>query len=1323
MPIIRLQPGPGGTVSPVNQEDDASQNLFTGFLKSAVSSAAPELIGMDPLDGVEKFRRDNPWLGVGSQVAGLAVPYTGWFKAAKGIGYLAKAEKAVDTLTGGAKAAPILSRAAKAVAIDAPFEVGRTLISTQTGDNTGKVATDAATNLALAGVLGGGIGAVKAMGRKVPSLPEIDKSVDLKQEPVIQLRQLKKAKADGVVTNSDAAEFWINRLSDNIRRQTPVRQEGDSIVEYPHILPLEGQKDSTRLGRLFRPAESATISTKRFVPEDFSSNGAFTDALAQSGLLDKEDFIQFPRLVTATGKGVGNAESSITSALTQVAPDTWMQREANDGLYVMAKRLEQGTQVPAAGGKGKTLTQDKWVLFKTDTPGQFVPLGDAWSSSLARAAKWGEDVTAPIGTPINDALQGMIQQFPLQNYNDTLPTGKLGSFLQDTRNRLGIDRMNGAAKQAAEATYNFTKAHVSPAMFQFSKSPRAAYIFNVARNLYHYADAESKTILEGEAALGKSLWHQVLNGPTMTGKVRGVDAINPMIDRLTQEELNQVWLARAQMWKPERVKEAIISGEISPAAGDAIGTLNALDAEQFGNVMKTQDAFGIPVSKPSIGHMMISNTWRGSIRVPVTDADGKLVILASGRNRAEALAQADEMVKGGKAHGYNWKVGESFHADATTELQQLLAGARGGTSVNNIDLGSKQFSVANALRVAAARAKMKPSTLHERQGVGGYIGQDAPWTKQELKDILASHVQGYQRYQARVNIENAMQGDLLKLMSEDPAMFTQLRERLDDLHGVPSKFAQYQNRVLDSSPLGAILGKDSASKGVAILNSYTHHNQLGLGNISFPLVNAMQPLVTTMPHLAFVLNASPEAMQRAGYYSWNLAADAAGKPKTGVGFLNMARLMQRSFSEMGKPTPELEAHLAQAAKEGQWSSTFNQEVVGQNSAMNGKLKEALEGKGGAVGMLMRWSNLMPNISERFSRVQSFTLGHIVGRDILNLKGEQLYRFAKRFTENSNFAYSTADRARVITGPMGSLFGLYKNWQMHYIGWMLNYLDAGMNQGNWAPLIYQLLGTGATGGIGAMAGFGAADNLSKFLTDKDLMQHVYDNFGATGTDGQKYSDAVYFGLPAFLGASLQGQASSPGANPVRDASMLFSLVQYNRMKDLGTAIGNAWDQYDATGQNPLQAPLVRDNVLKTIAPRSMFRVIQTLNNPDGPLGGNYIRSLGTGYPGASASVGERVLFALGLNPVDVEKQMIVSDKLWRDQSAMKNAVQAYGKALDAAEGDGDATRAIMLRAMADGVPLDSIIKSQKSRRARGSKDVLDRQFSPLKVKGYEDVLGR
>lgn len=44
-------------------------------LESFISAATREMIGLDPPPGVARFRRDNPFLGVATQLGGLITPY------------------------------------------------------------------------------------------------------------------------------------------------------------------------------------------------------------------------------------------------------------------------------------------------------------------------------------------------------------------------------------------------------------------------------------------------------------------------------------------------------------------------------------------------------------------------------------------------------------------------------------------------------------------------------------------------------------------------------------------------------------------------------------------------------------------------------------------------------------------------------------------------------------------------------------------------------------------------------------------------------------------------------------------------------------------------------------------------------------------------------------------------------------------------------------------------------------------------------------------------------------------------------------------------
>src|SRR5690606_33775226 len=76
-----------------------------------------------------------------------------------------------------------------------------------------------------------------------------------------------------------------------------------------------------------------------------------------------EDYAQFPRVVTFRGQTSGNTakvtESILTKNLVRVGDDWYMGREANEGLFVMAKRIRARNDATEAA------FDDTWVLFKT----------------------------------------------------------------------------------------------------------------------------------------------------------------------------------------------------------------------------------------------------------------------------------------------------------------------------------------------------------------------------------------------------------------------------------------------------------------------------------------------------------------------------------------------------------------------------------------------------------------------------------------------------------------------------------------------------------------------------------------------------------------------------------------------------------------------------------------------------------------------------------------------------------------------------------------------------------------------------------------------
>jgi hypothetical protein len=105
------------------------------FGKSAVQSI-PELVGITPGEETLRWRNANPVSGFASELAGMAVPYGGWLKAARAIKPLEALATGVEASKLGTEAgkaayatklmeSPFLT-AGKAEAVRlAPFELGR----------------------------------------------------------------------------------------------------------------------------------------------------------------------------------------------------------------------------------------------------------------------------------------------------------------------------------------------------------------------------------------------------------------------------------------------------------------------------------------------------------------------------------------------------------------------------------------------------------------------------------------------------------------------------------------------------------------------------------------------------------------------------------------------------------------------------------------------------------------------------------------------------------------------------------------------------------------------------------------------------------------------------------------------------------------------------------------------------------------------------------------------------------------------------------------------------------------------------------------------
>jgi hypothetical protein len=354
---------------------------------------------------------------------------------------------------------------------------------------------------------------------------------------------------------------------------------------------------------------------------------------------------------------------------------------------------------------------------------------------------------------------------------------------------------------------------------------------------------------------------------------------------------------------------------------------------------------------------------------------------------------------------------------------------------------------------------------------------------------------------------------------------------------------------------------------------------------------------------------------------------------------------------------------------------------------------------------------MPIHSERFARVIAFNAAYKLFKDVARIADEDVLRLqAKRFVERTNYMYSSADRPLAFTTPLGSSLGLFKTWQMNFIYTMAEYANQGFNKGVWSPLMWQTIGTAAIGGAAATPLYWAADGAAQFFADKKLVQYAYD-------DWQDQADGIMFGLPAALtGVSLSSLMTSPGANPVKDATQLFSFAMWTRAREAGGAVGAAMDNWRATGQHPGSDPDVRNMLIKSFAPVIVQRAMA--------IDEDTIKNISTGLPSARGlSFYDKMLYAAGLSPVDVERQMVASDALYHDREKMKNATQAFGDALAEAyaEGDGPGADRIIQRIIAMGGDMSGALKSAATKGRLQEKTAAERMARPQTLGEWQNVL--
>lgn len=1283
--------GPSGATEP-----GSDMGLLEGSIKSAIWSPL-SLVGVEAPAKLEAWRGEHPLASFLSQLAGYTVPYAGWAKVAKGIGPL---QKAVSVAGASVKDAPFKAAFAREVVRFAPFEAGRIGGAALFGEDlakglgteftgTGDVALQAGLDLALVGATSGAFEALAAAGKR--ARPEdVLPGVDLSKPPQMQIRQLKENIENGLVADKDFALARLEHLKREVRSLQRPRKS--RIVN-----ALEEEGDARAVRRLFTEKSSPALVRSRLLRTAsgiFQNREAIDDVVTRSGLgQDFEAFVQTPRYVNAKTPEARKIVSSIL--LRNLKPlDTergwYYNRDIKDGLWVMARKFSDG----------------EWMLFKTDDPGRFVPDRAAFAkTALQRAAVFGGEQKPKLPlepeAEVFNAGQAFDQSVPLIDMRGLDP--RKGSAVELTNTlveKAGIGKLADVSGSVAEGAGKFARAYLTPGMLQFN-NPTAARAFNLAKAVNDAAEGTAERLFVGskDFALGsKNIFKEIWRG---AAPVISDDSILALSEELYKDpkQWEAFWRTVNSM---SSIEDGIKNYGLSSLGVKLSKALESADDFVIKGTTATQNAAGAPKQIRVLPlHRLISHTWKGDFRVPIYDGN-RPIGFASGFKRGLAQDEARAIVEAAKADGLALRMGS---VKMTGELEQDLRLLR-GLSEDGMRLFGKMKDKAYLLRNAPTRL------VEERKGLQFYTGHQKPWTLDEFQGLVLKQLRDYQKYQGKLTTDFFIKDDLSKLALTDRSAYDQVVHRINSIYGEQGGFSKAINKASDAL-LGPLLGRNSADKIVGAANKTLFRWTLGFINTGFNVANSLAFVQTAYPHIAFLTTAAPSRI--AQYYTyWPVKGQ---KAVGAVGVLDMGKLTKKSFQLMRDPDDVLWEMYRRAAKEGVTDPRFLEEYVGQKASALANMRGVLKGEEPYSSWLGAAAEFFPSLTEKFSRSHSFTLGYTFFKDIMGVKNpETLYQLSKQFTEKVQFLYSTGDRARIITGPLGSAAGLFKNWVMHQIAWMAEYTGEGVLRGNWKPLLWMMGSTTAIGGIGALPFYATADGMSKWLSDKSIMEHTYGAFGGTEREGMgSISDAVFYGLPAFLNFSIQNQVAAPFMDPGKDAARLFSMVYLDRLKYAQRAFGQAIDHWSTTGESPVKDPRTRDLMMRAFAPKSLYQASAVIQDET-------LRSLSTGHPVTQLSPAERLMYGLGLNPRWVESSYRVADELWKDQNKMREAVSSYGEAWAQLQeaGDNRGLEQLIVRALYEGVDVSSVVKSAQARLAKGREDIIERQFKPSEILKFREL---
>jgi hypothetical protein len=958
--------------------------------------------------------------------------------------------------------------------------------------------------------------------------------------------------------------------------------------------------------------------------------------------------------------------------------DGWkMAVETDTGFRVMAKKIRGQSDVAAPG--------DRWVTFRTANPEKFSSRAAAVDDEVKRSGYWPEPPKfQTIGVPLFD--NGMAYR-RAQEPERADPVAR--QTTSQVRSNLG-----DVAENARDL--------VQPSEFRFTGTGKGQIVFKTIKHLEALANGrvqmkmsgklnfdENKTLLENLVSIKKA--------------VPGAGTFDDLLEQIDDQDLKDFVAyveTETQFDKLQGLAQRTNADGrplVSPALLKLMGALQK-EADEFEQTMgKLSEGVKIdPLLKMVStfqgrkGHYIMTREFPGSWRMLIEDPKtGDIVGIGSGRNPAEARQAAQDIIEQQAARGRPLREGGMFD-EATRSAEEL--------------------------QKMKARI-LKPGFLKNRGDLLGYELQGKNITKDDLRDIIRRNLQRRENFVRDISAWEATADLMDDLYRTNPNLAAQLEKRLRMLRGDEGEFARAQNQMMDKA-LGAVglTGNDSASKIVQSTQKVLSSFNFNFVNLSQPVTNITGIFQTLLPMVAYTVRATPEMLAR--LYTALPLMDGANNVRGTLGVLSPMKVMRQAFGRLGTKwgdQPEAyREYIDLLAKQQIIAPRWAEEAFGVDGSI---LSEPISMFKSTKSFVRYWeaaNQLLVSKSEEISRVVTVNAAWEMAQ-AMGLDTARSVIFARDMVAKVNYNYANIDRALMATTPIGSLMGTFKNWSFHYMSSMLMFANSAVRRepGALEALMWQTASTGLIGGTVALPVVKPLlDGASKFLTDQSAMQNLYAMTGGDGMD-ERVADGLMFGVPGFFGMSLAAQTSSPGSDPARDINMLWSFAAVDRMKALSAGVKDAMVAYSVTGETPFEDENVRNQLIRALAPRSIFRSMQVTSD-------NAIRSMSTGYDVTNEmGMGSLMLFRAGFNPTELEKTYDVYNEIRNDQRKQKVRTQEFGQTLAQAWEAGDTRLAneVFTRAMAVGVDTSSVLRSAQARQKRGMETQLEFTASPEDMEDY------